>query len=234
MDGFGGDHIGRLRRVPQQSRSRDRVEKILDTAADQVVAHGVEALGTRSIAEAAGVPVASLYQYFADKEDILLALVDRDLAAMNELVHSRVAGLTRLSVASLVEAAMSAFVESYRSRPAFIVIWLRGRTNSAIREYCLAHNRRLALGLFEQGKALGLFTDEAQACHAEIAVELGDRLFEKAFESDMEGDPLILAEARKAVSAYLELYASAAGRRGMDGTMPTQASSSEQAVTGRQ
>ena len=35
----------RLRRVPQQSRSRDRVEKILDTAAEQVVAHGVEAVG---------------------------------------------------------------------------------------------------------------------------------------------------------------------------------------------
>jgi AcrR family transcriptional regulator len=220
MDGFGGDHKGRLRRVPQQSRSRVRVERILDTAAAQVVAHGVEALGTRSIADAAGVPVASLYQYFADKDDILLALVERDLQAMNELVHGRVAGLTRLSISSLVEATMGAFIESYRRRPAFIMIWLRGRTNPAIRDYCMEHNRRLALGLFDQGKALGLFTEEADPCHAEIAIEVGDRLFEKAFESDMEGDAAILAEARKVLTAYLELYASRAGVDGVAATIP--------------
>jgi AcrR family transcriptional regulator len=223
MDGFGGDRTTRLRRVPQQSRSRDRVERILDTAAAQVVAHGVDALGTRSIAEAAGVPVASLYQYFADKDDILLAVVERDLAAMNELVRSSVAGLTRLSVASLVETTMDAFIESYRRRPSFIMIWLRGRTNPTIKEYCLEHNRRLAMELFGHARELGLFADEAEPCHAEIAIEVGDRLFEKAFESDMEGDPLILTEARKVVTAYLELYASPAGREGVDATVPIQA-----------
>ena len=80
----------RLRRVPQQSRSRDRVERILDTAATHVVTEGVETLGTRTIAEAAGVPVASLYQYFADKDDILLALVERDLESLDTLVRKNV------------------------------------------------------------------------------------------------------------------------------------------------
>lgn len=220
MNGFGGDHTARLRRVPQQSRSRGRVEKILDTAAEQVLANGVEALGTRSIAEAAGVPVASLYQYFADKDDILLALVERDLTAMNELVRSSVGALTRLTVAGLVAASMDAFIESYRRRPAFIMIWLRGRTNTAIKEYCLEHNRRIAISLFDRAKALGLLTEDADVCHTEIAIEVGDRLFEKAFESDMEGDPLILAEARKLVTAYLELYASPAGLSGVATAAP--------------
>jgi AcrR family transcriptional regulator len=220
MAGYGGDHTARLRRVPQQSRSRDRVEKILDTAAAQVVAHGVDSLGTRSIADAAGVPVASLYQYFADKDDILLALVERDLAAMTEMVHAAVAGLRRLSVAGLVEASMGAFIEAYRQRPAFIEVWLRGRSNPAIKEYWLEHNRRLAAELFEHGRAMGLFNDGADACHAEIAIEVGDRLFEKAFEDDMDGDPLILAEACKVVTAYLELYASPAGREGVEAAAP--------------
>jgi hypothetical protein len=52
---------------------------------------------------------------------------------------------------------------------------------------------------------------------------VGDRLFEKAFETDMEGDPLILTEARKVVTAYLELYASPAGREGLDATVPLRA-----------
>ena len=78
------------RRVPRQERSRRRVEGLLDAAARLVVERGVEALTTRDIAEAAGAPVASLYQYFADKDDILLALVERDMAEMDERVGAEV------------------------------------------------------------------------------------------------------------------------------------------------
>ena len=67
------------RRVPTQERSRRRVERILDAAATLVVRDGVDALTTREIAVRPEVPVASLYQYFADKEDVLLALADRDM-----------------------------------------------------------------------------------------------------------------------------------------------------------
>jgi AcrR family transcriptional regulator len=217
MDGLAADSLARLRRIPQQSRSRVRVERILDTAAEQVVALGVDAVGTRGIADAAGVPVASLYQYFADKDTILLALVERDLRQMADLVLRAVDELPRVTVATLVEAALDAFVTAYRQRPAFIMIWLRGRNNPAIRQYCTEHNRRIAVALFEHGVSRGLFDDRAEPCHAEIAIEVGDHLFEKAFADDMDGDPMVLAEARKAVTAYLELYASADGLEGVEG-----------------
>ena len=74
------------RRVPQQVRSRDRVQRILEVAGQIVVEHGVEAATTRAIAREAGLPVASLYQYFADKEAVLLALVERDIAEMDAQV----------------------------------------------------------------------------------------------------------------------------------------------------
>ena len=83
----------RVRRTPRpaQARSRRRVEAILDAAERLVVERGVEALTTRDIAEAAGVPVASLYQYFADKEDVLLALAERDMDEMDEQVAADLA-----------------------------------------------------------------------------------------------------------------------------------------------
>ena len=68
---------GAVRRVPSQQRSRLRVEAILDAAERLVLTEGVEALTTRAIATEAGVPVASLYQYFGDKEAVLLALAGR-------------------------------------------------------------------------------------------------------------------------------------------------------------
>ena len=206
----------RLRRVPQQSRSRDRVEKILDAAASQVVAHGVESVGTRSIAEGAGVPVASLYQYFADRDDILLALVERDIEAMDARVQADLAELPRFSISSIVAATVAAFVAVYRERPAFVMIYLRGRTNTAIEEFCRAHNRDIARALFDLSADLGLLVADARPRHAELAVEMGDRLFQLAFESDADGEEMVLQEAVKVLTAYLELYASPAGLKGVD------------------
>jgi len=60
------------RRVPQQVRSRDRVQRILEVAGEIVVDKGVEGVTTRAIAAGAELPVASLYQYFADKEAVPL------------------------------------------------------------------------------------------------------------------------------------------------------------------
>ncbi|MSZ77410.1 MAG: TetR family transcriptional regulator, partial [Actinobacteria bacterium] len=68
------DHASGTRRIPTQQRSRRRVEGILDAAERLVVTQSVEELSTRAIAQSAEVPVASLYQYFADKEEVLLAL----------------------------------------------------------------------------------------------------------------------------------------------------------------
>jgi AcrR family transcriptional regulator len=215
MDNDAGGRSARLRRVPQQSRSRERVERILDSAAAQVVTSGVEGLSTRAIAEGAGVPVASLYQYFADKDDILLALVERDIEAMDEEVTRALGALPCLSIATIVETTMAAFVAVYRQRPAFIMIWLRGRTNATIKEYCRDHNRRLGDDLYKIADDLGLLGPDADPCFAELAVEMGDRLFQVAFEDDLDGDTMVLDEAVKVVTAYLELYASERGLRGV-------------------
>ena len=202
----------RLRRVPQQSRSRDRVEKILNIAAEQVVSDGVDALGTRSIARAAGIPVASLYQYFADKDDILLALVERDVELMDEHLMSALEGLTRFDLTTIVETVVGTFVHVLPTRPSFIMIWLRGRSNQAIRAYCREHNRRMADSLFAFGAEHGLLTEEATPRHLQIALEVGDRLFQMAYEDTLEGDPMILDEAPQLVCAYLDRFATDVGR----------------------
>src|SRR6478609_1742121 len=97
------------RRVPRQERSRRRVEGLLDAAARIVVERGVDALTTRDIADAAGAPVASLYQYFNDKEDVLLALAQRDMDEMDTQVAADLAALDSVSVASMGRTTMAAY-----------------------------------------------------------------------------------------------------------------------------
>ena len=84
---------------------------------------------------------------------------------------------------------MNAFVTVYRERPAFVEIWLRGRTNQAIKEYGRAHNKQVAHDLHALASDLGLVTAEGTRQIAEIAVEMGDRLFQLAFESDLARRP---------------------------------------------
>lgn len=203
------------RRVPQQARSIERVERILDAAARLVLDGGVDALSTRAVAELAGMPVATLYQYFADRDAILLALVERDLAEMDAQVAADLAALAVLSIGSIVETTMRAFVKVYLRRPAFVVIWLRGRTNHAVSAFCRAHNKQVADDLFRFARDAGLVRADTSPLHAELAVEVGDRVFQLAFENKMGGDETLVAEGVDLVRGYLERHATPAGMEGV-------------------
>jgi AcrR family transcriptional regulator len=203
------------RRVPRQERSRRRVEGILDAAARLVVERGVDALTTRDIAEAAGAPVASLYQYFADKEDVLLALAQRDMDEMDTQVAEDLDKLEVLSIATVVRTTMGAFVKVYRRRPAFVQIYLRGRTNAAVHRFGREHNARIAESLFDLAIDAGLARNALTLEVAELAVEVGDRVFQLAYETDAAGDQRLVEEGMTMVTAYLERYATPEGLEGV-------------------
>jgi AcrR family transcriptional regulator len=203
------------RRTPTQARSRELVGKVLDAASRIVVAQGVDALTTRSIAAAARVPVASLYQYFADRDAILLALVERDTDEMDAQVRADLAALETLSVRSLVETTMRAYTKVYARRADFVEIWLRGRTNTAVHEFGRRHNQRTARELRDFAIGAGLVRPDLPAPAAELAVEIGDRVFQLAYETSDEGDRLVVDEGIAMVAAYLLRYATDAGVDGV-------------------
>src|SRR5215471_3682199 len=64
----GGAHLGR---APQQSRSREKVARILATTARLLEQRPYEEIGTKLIAAEAGVSVGILYRFFPDKEAIV-------------------------------------------------------------------------------------------------------------------------------------------------------------------
>ena len=68
------------RKKPLQERSRKTVEVILDAAAQVFTEKGFSGGTTNHIAERAGVSIGSLYQYFPNKDSILVGLLERHLA----------------------------------------------------------------------------------------------------------------------------------------------------------
>jgi|SRR5690348_12388829 len=203
------------RRTPTQVRSRERVEKILDVASQIVVSNGVEALTTRAIAETAQIPVASVYQYFADRDAILLALIERDTLEMDEQVRTDLGALTHLSIATLVETTMRAYTSVYARRPDFLEIWVRGRTNVSVNDFGRQHNRRTAAELRDFAIAAGLARPETPLAATELAVEIGDRVFQLAYENDADGDEFLITQGIAMVTAYLLNYATPAGIEGI-------------------
>jgi len=212
------ERVPQRRRVPQQTRSRDRVERVLEATEELLVTTGVDRLSTRAIASAAEIPVATLYQYFADKEAILLALVERHIAEMDAQVAEDLTRLEVTSVRAMVTTTMRAFVKIYHRRPAFVALWFRGRTNAAINEFCRAHNKRIAAELFALARQDGLVVPDSTVLYAELAVEVADRVFQVAFEDTFEGDPHVIDEGIALVTAYLETHATPVGITGVPRT----------------
>ena len=65
------------RRKPTQERARRTVERIVDAGAMVLAERGYHAASTNRIAAAAGISPGTLYGYFADKDEIVSAVIER-------------------------------------------------------------------------------------------------------------------------------------------------------------
>lgn len=78
------------RKTPSQERARATVEAILEAAAYILVRDGWEKFTTNSVADRAGVNIASLYQYFPNKDSIVAELqrrhIEKGRAAYPEMI----------------------------------------------------------------------------------------------------------------------------------------------------
>jgi AcrR family transcriptional regulator len=77
------------RKLPQQERSRITVEAILEATTHILTDKGYDQTNTNIIAELAGVSIGSLYQYFPNKESLMVALVEQHCHEIAELVKSK-------------------------------------------------------------------------------------------------------------------------------------------------
>ncbi|MGF7005464.1 TetR/AcrR family transcriptional regulator [Aminobacter sp. BE322] len=78
------------RKKPRQERSSKVVDRILDAALTLTREQGTKTPTTLAIAQRAGLSVGSVYQYYPNKEAILLDLARRWLGAFPEVIAKRI------------------------------------------------------------------------------------------------------------------------------------------------
>ncbi|HEY0253634.1 MAG TPA: TetR family transcriptional regulator [Kofleriaceae bacterium] len=142
----------RPRKQPAQARSSELVEAILQAAIRVLETEGAARFTTIRVAEAAGVSVGSLYQYFPNKHAILFqlqrrewqetgaileALLDDQSKPPAERLHATMRAFFRSECAEApLRLALDEAASAYRDSPE--AISHRGRSSAMIARFTLA------------------------------------------------------------------------------------------------
>jgi AcrR family transcriptional regulator len=185
--------IPRLRRVPRQARSRERLQRVLDAADDLLATEGAAALTTTRVAQAAGVSVGSLYQYLPDKDAIVEALARRYLAEFEQLMERLVERAEHESWDDPVGLLVDTFADHYRARPGYRALWFGRNLNEELRALDRDNKLTIAAGVRQ---VLDVPELEARA-----GVLVADALLQDSFR---DGDAVLIDEAKRILRLYLE------------------------------
>lgn len=193
-------------RTAVQRRGIERVQAILDSAEALLAQKGYAAATLKAIGEHAGIPTASLYHYFADRGQVEAELVRRHIPEIDERFTASLYDSNVRTLRDGVDAMIDPLLAYFRDNPAFVQLWFAGRS---------ATLTELG-GLFDESWAdkLWRFLIEHKLISAptpqfvvHLMFEVGDRLFDVAFQRSPKGDDATIDEGRRMLTAYLTTYA---------------------------
>lgn len=104
------------RRIPRQTRSAETIALILEATAQILETRGMPAFTTNAVAERAGVSIGTLYQYFANKNAILVALAKREMQVALVGVGRALRGETDPSPEARIRAMVRVMINAFGGR----------------------------------------------------------------------------------------------------------------------
>ncbi len=105
------------RKKPLQRRATETVTTLLDATAQELLDGGYDRMSTNKIARRAGVSVGSLYQYFPNKEAIVVALKRRMADREREVIGEKLAGLRDADLPTAVRVVIDTQIAVVLSEP---------------------------------------------------------------------------------------------------------------------
>jgi AcrR family transcriptional regulator len=194
------------RKRPRQERSRATVDTVLAATARVLVKRGFDGLTTNAVAEAAGISIGSLYQYFPNKEALVAALIEKHMEEMNAAILSELTRVAELPMAEAVRAVIELTIKAHAIEPELHRVLTEqvprvGRL-ARLRELDLICNRMVAGLLAARRAELAIHDPELAAF---ILVASIEAITHRAalFAPDRLRDPRLIDEACALVTRYL-------------------------------
>jgi AcrR family transcriptional regulator len=190
-------------RMPMQQRSRERVERMLAAATELIVAGGSDAMRMSEVAERAGVPIGSLYQFFPDKTALIGTLVERCNAESRRCIEEALAPVTdeagfRAAFNALIDIYYRLFVEE----PAMRDVWFGAQADKTLRDVQFRESRENGALVAAVLKRLRPKADaKALEVSALVVMHLGEEAMRLAISvSRAEGRAIVEAYKRMALA----------------------------------
>ncbi|MFC8386689.1 TetR/AcrR family transcriptional regulator [Nocardia sp. NPDC057272] len=194
------------RPAPVQRRGVERVRAILEAAEVLLCEQGYEGSTLKAIGERTGIPQASIYHYFGDRNQVDVELARRHV---HELDIRIIAALER-RVSKNLNQAIVVYVDLlltyFREFPAFVELWYFGRS-PAVAEVAQAFDEAQAELFWRYLIDRNFIGADTPRLVVELAFEAGNKLFDAAFRRSRSGDELTIAETKRLINAYLSTYA---------------------------
>ena len=178
-------------------------ERILTEAASRFVIHGYNGISMREIAEACGISKAALYYHFKDKEDLILAILDRYLVIMDRLIRDcRLQGGTaRQQLAGVVKAIFSQ-APAQRSIIRLATQEMPNLSGAARQRFGLVYHMKF-VGQFEEILAWGVENAEFKTLDVHLTVWVLLGMMYPFFYPAPERQGL---DVEKALQAILDIF----------------------------
>lgn len=105
------------RKMPSQARSRRMVDTILEAAGHILAERGYSGTNTNVVAERAGVSVGSVYQYFPNKDSLVVALHERHASQMYQVIDAVLSASSKATLRSQIESMVRALLAAHLVEP---------------------------------------------------------------------------------------------------------------------
>lgn len=193
-------------RPPVQRRGIERRRAILEAAEQILSEHGYAAATLKAIADRADIPIASMYHYFSDRNDVEIELIRAHLRELDTQVAEVLDTKEIRSLADATDAIVDPLLAYFRAHPDCAELWFAGR-NDAVIELVQVFDDEKSARLYRLMLDRQLLRADTPLQVIRLAFEAGNRLFDIAFRRSPSGDDKTMAEARRMITAYLATYA---------------------------
>jgi AcrR family transcriptional regulator len=102
------------RKYPRQARALITQDAILEAAAHIIAVGGLAAFNTNAVAERAGVSIGSLYQYFPNKDALMVALIERSQREQLARVQAAAAAMNDADLETTIRILVRAAQQHHR------------------------------------------------------------------------------------------------------------------------
>ncbi len=195
------------RRLPRQARARERVGRSLDTARRELAAQPVAEITIEAIAERADVPVGSVYQYFASKTALLIAVAETVMAEADSVTARQLVECRSLPWREAADRTVSATLGFLGESAGYRKLLRTIRFTGEFAVVTAASNERVAdlMSLHPAFGRAGISRGQALSI-CRVVVTAGNGLQDRALADESPDFAALIQETQRLVKGYLGTY----------------------------